>query len=146
MIYSMQDSSDILVLEFVLVVVFIQFPTSDLVLVSVLVIPFVLGCIQLLYSCRKTTGVFDKNSTKAIHCEWLHSHALIHVQTINQRIIYHSKPASVIQLHVQQTNHTIQIKVFVCYSYSKCVQTGYDMNSNSNSIVHWQLGQLGGFS
>jgi len=43
--------------------------------------------------------------------EWLHSHALIHVQTINQRIIYHTKPSSVIQLHVKQTNHRIQIKV-----------------------------------
>jgi len=46
--------------------------------------------------------------------EWLHSHALTHVQTINQRIIYHSKPSSVIQLHVQQTNHRIQIKVWTC--------------------------------
>jgi len=36
--------------------------------------------------------------------EWLHSHALLHVQTINQRIIYHSKPSSVIQLHVRATN------------------------------------------
>ena len=43
--------------------------------------------------------------------EWLHSHALIHVQTIKQRIIYHSKPSSVIQLHVQQR---IQIKVLSC--------------------------------
>jgi len=44
--------------------------------------------------------------------EWLHSHALIHVQTINQRIICHSELSSVIQLHVQQqTNHRIQIKV-----------------------------------
>ena len=46
--------------------------------------------------------------------EWLHSHALIHVQTINQQIIYHSKPSSVIQLHVQLTNHRIQIKVLTC--------------------------------
>ena len=46
--------------------------------------------------------------------EWLHSHALIHVQTINQRIIYHSKPSSVIQLHVEQTNHRIQIKILTC--------------------------------
>jgi len=49
-----------------------------------------------------------------MHYEWLHSHALIHVQTINQRIIYHSKPSSVIQLHVQQTDHRIQIKVLTC--------------------------------
>jgi len=46
--------------------------------------------------------------------EWLHSHALIHVQTIDQRIIYHSKPSSVIQLRVQQTNHRIQIKLLTC--------------------------------
>jgi len=71
--------------------------------------------------------------------EWLHSHALIHVQTINQRIIYHSKPSSVTQLHVQQTNHRIQIKVLTCLLQLLkifSVQTGYDINSNSNSIVH----------
>jgi len=49
-----------------------------------------------------------------MHYEWLHSHAIIHVQKINRRIIYHSKPSSVIQLHVQQTNHRIQIKVLTC--------------------------------
>jgi len=75
--------------------------------------------------------------------EWLHSHALILVQTINQRIIYHSKPSSVIQLHVQLTNHRIQIKVLTCLlqllkmiSSSGTIKTGYDINSNSNNIVH----------
>jgi len=39
---------------------------------------------------------------------------LNHFRKINQTIIYHSKPSSVIQLHVQQTNYRLQVKVLNC--------------------------------
>jgi len=45
--------------------------------------------------------------------EWLHSHALIHVRQLTKNHLSF-KPSVVIQLHVQQTNHRIQIKVLTC--------------------------------